>query len=101
MTLAMALPRESAGRDANQSAVQRRRAANQLHTTGVVSRAQKFPLRLPLAPQASRNTYPTDLHHRSYAGKIGSTRCRFERDMNHALQRKSTSPGAFAAKPVG
>src|SRR5206468_9692886 len=37
------------------SAVQRRRAADQLHTTGVVSRAQNYPLRLPLAPQASRN----------------------------------------------
>ena len=31
--------------------------------TGVVSRAQKFPLRLPLAPQASRNTYQTGSHH--------------------------------------
>src|SRR5437588_13131254 len=25
----------------------------------------------------------------------------FRKDMNHAVQRKSTSPGAFAAKPVG
>src|SRR5450432_377370 len=32
------------------NAVQRWRAADQLHTTGVVSRAQQFPLRLPLAP---------------------------------------------------
>src|SRR5439155_4320571 len=44
------------------SAARRWRAANQPRTTGVVSRAQQFPLRPPLAPQASRNTYQIGLH---------------------------------------
>ena len=59
MTLAIGQFPQERHRDANQSAVGRRRAANQPHATGSVSRAQQFPPAVATALWASRNTYLT------------------------------------------
>ena len=97
MTLAIGQFPQERHRDAKKGAVRRWRAAQQLHTTGVVSRAQQFPLRPPLAPQASRNTYQTRLHQGSKKersttnvndvtkGKNGGADARFELRLEAAL----------------
>ena len=59
MTLAIGRSPQERDRDAKKAPCGAGEMQTDRTRTGVVSRAQKFPLRLPLAPQASRNTYQT------------------------------------------